>query len=58
MAGADLVDQITQAYSSMSKTIKWYKKLFLHMLDITIYNSIIIWTALNPEKKDLPGLQT
>ena len=51
MGGVDLVDQVTQAYPSMRKTIKWYKKLFLHILDITIYNSLVVWRALNPQKR-------
>lgn len=51
MGGVDLVDQVTQAYPSMRKTIKWYKKLFLHMLDITLYNSLVIWRNLNPHKR-------
>ena len=49
--GVDLVDQFTQAYPSIRKTIKWYKKLFLHMLDITLYNSLVIWRTLNPHKR-------
>jgi hypothetical protein len=53
-----LVDQVTQAYPSMCKTIKWYKKLFLHMLYTTVCNSFVIWRTLNPGKKYLPGLQT
>ena len=51
MGGVDLVDQVTQAYPSMRKTIKWYKKLFLHMMDITLYNSLVIFKVLNPGKK-------
>ena len=48
MDGVDLVDQETQAFPSMHKTIKWYKKLFLLMMDIVIYNSLVIWKALHP----------
>jgi hypothetical protein len=47
--GIHLVDQVRQVCPSLHKTIKWYKKLFLHMIDITIYDCLIIWKALNLE---------
>ncbi|KAJ4437804.1 hypothetical protein ANN_13742 [Periplaneta americana] len=53
MGGVDLADQVTQAYPSMRKTIKWYKKLFLRIMDITLYNSLVIWKVVNPGKRCL-----
>jgi hypothetical protein len=42
----------------MSKTIKWYKNIFLYTIDIKFYNSLVIWITLNPGNYRLPALQT
>lgn len=52
MGGVDLVDQVTSAYPSMRKSLKWYKKYFLHIMDICLYNTMVIFNCLNLEKKN------
>lgn len=49
MGGVDLVDQVTQCYSSTRRTYKWYVKLFFSMLDKTIYNYLVIYKALHAQ---------
>jgi hypothetical protein len=47
-----MIDQVTRVCPSMLKTIKLNKKRFLYMLDITIFCSLVIRTALNPRKNN------
>ena len=39
MGAVDKTDMMITSIESVRKTIKWYKKLFFHMLDITVLNS-------------------
>lgn len=43
MAGVDRTDQLTSYYSSPRKTIRWYKKIMFHLLDLTVLNSYILY---------------
>jgi len=38
-------DCVSNSYSTSRWTWKWTKKLFFHLLDLTILNSIIILTS-------------
>lgn len=46
MGGVSLCDSVIHAYPSMHKSTKWYKKVFFHMIDISLYNAWIIYKAL------------
>lgn len=43
MGGVDLADQLIKYYHMERRTIKWYKKLFFHLLDMAVHNSCIVY---------------
>jgi len=48
--GVDLMDQQLSYYSlTQRRTLKWWKKVFWHLIDITVMNSWIILRSNNPE---------
>lgn len=50
MGGVDLMDQQLSYYSlTQRRTLKWWKKVFWHLIDITVVNSWIIFRSNNPE---------
>ena len=50
MGGVDLRDQQLSYYSlTQRRTLKWWKKVFWHLIDITVVNSWIIFRSNNPE---------
>ena len=52
MGGVDLVDQHLSYYSlTLRRTIKWWKKVFWGLIDISIINSWIIFRLNHPNSK-------
>uniref|UniRef100_A0A1A9V034 DDE_Tnp_1_7 domain-containing protein n=1 Tax=Glossina austeni TaxID=7395 RepID=A0A1A9V034_GLOAU len=47
MSGIDRCDQIIAYYSSPKKSIRWYKKVIFHLLDISVWNSFYIYKRVN-----------
>lgn len=43
MGAVDKTDMILNSINTVRKTLKWYKKFFFHMLDLSIYNSYILY---------------
>ena len=43
MGGVDRSDQLLSYYSSHRKTIRWYKKVFLHILELAVINAYLIY---------------
>lgn len=58
MGGVDRVDQILHGYESFRKTLKWYKKYFFYLLDIAIYNSLIIWNCFHASRQSFYEIKT
>ena len=43
MSGVDRADQMMSYYSCPRKTIRWYKKIIFHLLDVAVWNSYYIF---------------
>ncbi|CAG4971648.1 unnamed protein product [Parnassius apollo] len=43
MSGVDRADQMISYYSSPRKSIRWYKKVMFHLLDVAVWNSFFIF---------------
>jgi len=51
MGGVDKLDKRIKPYQSHRKTVKWYIKVFFHLIDIAVYNSYILYTKIPPQKE-------
>lgn len=51
MSGVDLLDQSISAHTITRKTVKWYHKVYFHLIDIAIYNSFVIYKVLHHETR-------
>lgn len=51
MGGVDKLDQMIEPYISTRKSLKWYKKFFQHLLDVTVYNAFVLYKMKNPSTK-------
>lgn len=43
MGGVDQSDMLLSSTESVRKTVKWYKKIFFHLLDLSVLNSHIVY---------------
>lgn len=43
MSGIDRADQMISYYSCPRKTIRWYKKVLFHLLDIAVWNAYFLY---------------
>jgi hypothetical protein len=50
MSGVDLTDQFLTYYSFLRKTLKWYRKLLIHFLNMTILNAHLLHKMYGNEK--------
>jgi len=51
MGGVDQIDKTLSLTETIRKTIKWYKKLFFHVLDIALVNAHALYNRNNPENR-------
>ncbi len=49
MSGVDRADQMTSYYSSPRKTIRWYKKVLFHLLDVSVWNAFYMYRKFHPK---------
>ena len=54
MGGVDRADQGMWYYLNIHKTLKWWKKVFVYLLEVSYVNSWILWKSLNPGKRQRP----
>jgi len=50
MSGIDKADQMISYYDSLRKTICWYKKVGLHVIDIMMHNSFTLKVMFGTDK--------
>ena len=43
MGGVDLADQVMSYYSFLRRTVKWWQKLFVHLFNMIILNSYVLF---------------
>lgn len=53
MSGIDRADQMMSYYSSPRKTIRWYRKIFFHLVDVCIWNAYYLYKKRTNTKKTL-----
>jgi hypothetical protein len=51
MGVVDKVDMILSEIHSVRKIMKWYKKLFFYLLDLSIYNTYILYQNATGKKQ-------
>ena len=52
MGGCDTSDQLISYYSFLQKSIKWWKKLFMHLLNMLLLNAHILNSKYGCKKLD------
>lgn len=50
MSGIDRADQMISYYSTPRKTIRWYLKLFFHLMDVALWNSHFLYKKATGKK--------
>lgn len=53
MGAVDRTDMMLSNVSSIRRTQKWYKKLFLHILDLSVLNSHAVYLCISGKKPTL-----
>ncbi|KAL2076464.1 hypothetical protein ACEWY4_027928 [Coilia grayii] len=57
MGGVELSDALIKYYTVDRKTSRWYMKLFLHLIDISVVNSFILHKEMAEAKGEKPMKQ-
>ena len=57
MAGVDRSDQLIAQYNVLIISMRWWKTLFFHLIDIAVVNSFILFKLMMARYPDNPQLQ-
>ena len=57
MGGVDLLSRVIISYNSQRRGLKWYRKLAELFFEVSVYNSYILWSQLNPDRKNIDNLK-
>ena len=50
MGGVDLSDQLVLYYGYSHRQIKWWKRVFFHLIDLALVNSNIMYNSVNKQQ--------
>lgn len=53
MSGIDCTDQLLKPYEVPRKTLKWYKKVAIHFMQLSMFNSFIVYQKGGHQKQFL-----
>ena len=53
MCGVDRMDQLMAYYTPLRKTLKWYRKVVLQFLDMSVVNAYLLYTKLGGTKRQI-----
>ena len=53
MGGVDRSDQLSSYYNPLRKSLKWYRKVMLHMFDVSMTNAYLVYKELGGVKTQL-----
>ena len=48
MSGVDRSDQMLSYYQGLRKSVRWYKKIGFHFLEMYLFNSFCLYNKVNP----------
>ena len=51
MSGVDRADQMLSYHSALRKTIRWYKKVGIHIIEMTLSNAYYMYANATPYRR-------
>ena len=51
MGGVDRLDQVIANYDMQRKSQKWWKKVFVRMIELCVVNAFVLFLHKNPQHK-------
>lgn len=57
MGSVDKTDMLLSSIECVRKTIKWYKKVYFHLIDLSLLNSYSVYSTINGKKIPLAQFQ-